>query len=148
MVVNDNLNVDPTDRIENESAVVPRMIMRSRARSTIIGGTCLQGGFMELLDLLDSYVADVTISHASCTSRSPRKPIPRMNGARSRLGLTVGSECSMLSLENLFCGCLVHLAATDPEIGSGVTHSYGRWDGAHPKDLDHKVREDSVYFDS
>lgn len=55
MVVNHNLEVNPTDGITNKSAVVARMVMIPRAWCAIIRSTGFQRRFVELLDLFDRF---------------------------------------------------------------------------------------------
>ena len=61
MVANHNLKVYPTDRITNESAVIARMIMGTRARLAVIGGAGLQSGCMELVHLFGRFVLQLLV---------------------------------------------------------------------------------------
>lgn len=47
-----NLNVEPAHRISDKSAIVPRVILRSRTRRTVVFAAGFDGGFVELVNEL------------------------------------------------------------------------------------------------
>jgi len=51
-IVVHNLDVNPTDRISDKSAIIPRMILRPRARCAIVFATSFDSSFVELVDEL------------------------------------------------------------------------------------------------
>jgi len=65
VVVNYNLEINPTNGITNESAVVARMVVIPRAWCAIIRSTGFQRRFVELLDLFDRFLMHGLVSPAS-----------------------------------------------------------------------------------